>query len=201
MLQIDIEMPERWRDDPPHNTHLQPAEYFGEISTLFCKVEVSFEAICEYMQKHITENGLSEKPRRVFVGGMKARAILLASPFLKWYMDKEMVVADVQQVRVRRQRCFHSFEREVSNARRRGDGDQDKAVLAGLYKLIGSASYGSVLLNKLLNKQVKYVKGKIAASRCVDDLRFRDMCELDDNMFEAGIAKQKIILNLPTQIE
>lgn len=32
------------------------------------------------MQQHVRENGLSEKPRRLLVGGMKARKLLLASP-------------------------------------------------------------------------------------------------------------------------
>jgi hypothetical protein len=44
------------------------------------------------MKQHIKEFNLSTKPRRLLVGGMRAKQILLATPLLKWYLEHGMEV-------------------------------------------------------------------------------------------------------------
>ena len=39
------------------------------------------------MQEHVRRFELSEKPRRLLVGGMQARQMLIAKPLLKWYLE------------------------------------------------------------------------------------------------------------------
>lgn len=62
------------------------------MAPLFCTSDIPFEAIGPYMQQHVRENGLSEKPRRLLVGGMKARKLLPASPLLQWYLQHGLEV-------------------------------------------------------------------------------------------------------------
>lgn len=82
MIEVDICVPDEW---PSHfQSQLQPYDYFEEMAPLFCTSDIPFESIGPHMQQHVRENGWSEKPRRLLVGGMKARKLLLASPWLQW---------------------------------------------------------------------------------------------------------------------
>lgn len=158
-IEVDISVPERWTDDPPNETDLDPATYFGEMCPLFCSTKVPFDIIGEHMQRHARNHGLSEEPRRLLIGGLKAKHLLLASPLLKWYMDHGMVVTDVHQVvEFRKQRCFHSFEVAVTEARREGNADPNKVMLAGLMKLLGNSSYGSMIMDKQKHEVIKYTR-------------------------------------------
>ena len=59
------------------------------------------------MQEYARSRGMSEKPRQLLVGGMKAEHILLSSPLLKWYLTHGMKVRKIDDmVEFQRQRCF-----------------------------------------------------------------------------------------------
>ena len=57
---------------------MTPSQYFEEISPLFCTTEVPYYIIGEHMQEHV-RFGLSQKPRRLLVVGMKAKQLLIAT--------------------------------------------------------------------------------------------------------------------------
>ena len=67
---------------------IKPKDYFADMSPIFCTSEIEYDDFGEHMQKFVSERELSRKPRRLLVGGMKARKILLATPLLKWYLEK-----------------------------------------------------------------------------------------------------------------
>lgn len=56
---------------------------FGEMSPIFCNEEIPFEAVGEYTQNNARKLQFSENPRRLLVGGVRARKIVLATPLLK----------------------------------------------------------------------------------------------------------------------
>lgn len=144
MVEVDIRVPEEFPDDGVER-ELTPKEYFAEMSPIFCNVNIPFESVGEHMKQYAEKMGLSQKPRRQLVGGMKARKILLATPLLKWYLDHGMVVDRVHQVvEFLPQRCFKQFADDVSNARRDGDRHPDLKVMSETMKLLGNASYGYV---------------------------------------------------------
>jgi hypothetical protein len=58
---------------------MTPSQYFEELSPLFCTTEVPYYIIGEQMQEHV-RFGLSQKPRRLLVEGMKAKQLLIATP-------------------------------------------------------------------------------------------------------------------------
>ena len=45
------------------------------------------DIIGQHMADFLESNGLSKKPRKLLVSGMKAEKILIASPLLKWYLE------------------------------------------------------------------------------------------------------------------
>ena len=112
------------------------------------------------MQDHAKRFNLSQKPRKMLVGGLQAEKILLMTPLIKWYISQGMMVTKVHQViEYSRMACFKEFGEEVTKARRDGDRCKAKQIIALLFKLIGNASFGGTLLNKQKHKRFKYLRG------------------------------------------
>ena len=202
MVEVDICVPDQW---PEHFSHpsMSPQQYFEEMSPLFCTTDVPFDVIGPHMQTHIRKFGLSQKPRRLLVGGMKARQILLATPLLKWYLDHGLQVTKIYQViEFKPQRCFYQFVQDVSDARRLGDSDPSKTILADTRKLEGNASYGSTIMDQEKFQSVKYVQGEGEAMMEANLPQFKKLTSLveEDEYYEIEKDKKCLRMNLPIQI-
>ena len=126
MVEVDIQVPE----------HLK--SHFKEMSPIFCTCDVPVSAMGSLMQDHITKYNMSTKPRRLLIGGMKAKKILLLTPLLKWYIDHGLEVTDVYQViEFYPQASFKEFREKVSEARSKGDISPDHLLLGGHYEITG----------------------------------------------------------------
>ena len=202
LVQVDIQVPDSWDDvNFKPDTNLSPYEYFSEMSPLFCNTDVSIDSIGEYMQNYIDKNNLSTKPRRLLVGGMKASGLLLLSPLLKWYIEHGLLVTRIHQiVEYSKSHCFRKFCDSVTNDRRAGDINPDKAILSTLSKLRGNSAFGGTIINKEKHQDVKYVEGFVKSSLLVNNSRFSALTELGDDIFEVELMKKKIIMDNPIQI-
>ena len=171
------------------------------MSPIFCNTDIPFENIGEHMQAHVHANNLSQKSRRLLVGGMKAEKILLATPLLQWYLNHGLKVTRVYQVvEYKKQKCFKDFRDRVSDARRRGDHDPDFEVEAATMKLIGNSGYGSLIMDQTKHQNIKYCQSQHEASLMVNSPHFRKLTELPKDIFEMEMSKKTIQLNLPIQL-
>ena len=155
------------------------------------------------MQEHAIKHNLSEKPRKLLVGGMKAEKMLLATPLLKWYLEHGMLVTKIHQVvEFQPMKCFQNFVKDVTDARRAGDLDPDKSIMADLSKLIGNSGYGSTLLNKLNHTNISYCGSENEACLKANDPKFKALTQLNPDYayYEVESMKKKIILDIPIQI-
>ena len=196
MIECDIEVPERWTGH--FQNKMSPKEYFGEMSPLFCTTSVSLEEISNSMKTYVEDNAMSKKPRKLLVGGMKARKILIATPLLKWYLEHGLVVTDIYKViEYIPSACFKNFQDKVSNARRQGDADPSTSIIADTMKLLGNSGYGSLIMNKERHQNVQYVQGEASAKLHINQAHFKNLTELDHDMFEVELAKKRMKLDLP----
>jgi hypothetical protein len=160
VVECDIRVLDEW---PTYFRHpsMTPYQYFEEISPLLCTTDVPFEIIGDHMQEHVRRSELSEKPRRLLVGGMRARQMLIATPLLKWYLEHEMVITKIYHVvEFIPHRCFRDFVREVGDNRRLGDAHPDKAIIGDTSKLHGNSSYGGIIMDQEKFQSVTYVEGE-----------------------------------------
>lgn len=202
MVECDIRVPDTW---PAHFSHptMTPYEYFSEMSPLFCTSDIPFDAIGSHMQHHAKVFHLSTKPRRLLVGGMRARQLLIATPLLKWYISHGLEITKIYQtVEYTSQRCFQSFVSDVSKARRQGDADPTKAIVADTRKLEGNSAFGSTIMDQEKFQIVKYVRGEGNAMMEINEPRFKKLTTLieDEELFEIERSKKILNLNLPIQI-
>ncbi|KAJ8319270.1 hypothetical protein KUTeg_004361 [Tegillarca granosa] len=191
-LEVDIEVPEKWLTYLSHPT-MSPYQYFQEMSPLFCTTDVPYEVIGEHMQQHVTEHNLSTKPRRLLVGGMRGRNMLLATPLLKWYLQHGMKVTKIHQfVEYLPQACFKRFVSDLSEARWLGDAHPDKSIIADTMKLIGNLGYGSLIMDKTKHKDVVYVQDEGPACLLINQPLFRKMecIDAENQYYEAEMAKK-----------
>ena len=67
------------------------------MSPLFCSTDIPYEAIGSHMQRHVDHYNLNTNPRRLLVGGMKGKQLLIATPLLRCYLNHGMVVTKIYQ--------------------------------------------------------------------------------------------------------
>ena len=77
------------------------------------------------------------RPRRSLIGSYFGKKILLATPLIKWYLEHGLEVTKINQViQYTPVPCFQPFGGAVSDARRAGDVDPNKAIIADTMKLV-----------------------------------------------------------------
>jgi hypothetical protein len=156
MLEVDLAVPQQWQGD--FKPSLPPREYFAEVCPLFGTTDIPFEEIGPHMQEHVRQQQLDlhltkgfdedsftfkePKPRRLLVGVMDAERVLVSTPLLRWYLNHGILLQKIHQViEFKSAPCFAEFCNQVSEARRAGDADPDKAIIADSMKLLGNSGY------------------------------------------------------------
>ena len=188
LVQCDIRVPEHLYD------------YFSEMPPIFKNAQVSREDVGDFMNDYAKRHKLLSQPRRTLISSYFGRNILLTTPLLQWYLQHGLVVDDIQQViEYQPQRCFKAFGETVSDARRKGDLDPSKAILADTFKLLGNSAYGKTITNIAKHTDVSYTDEK-GTQKLVNDSLFRTLTPLTEHVFEVEMAKSKLNWNLPLQI-
>ena len=124
-VEVDIRVPD----------HLK--EKFSEMCPIFKNTEISRDDIGDFMKAYAEEHNIMAQPRHSLIGSMKGEKILLATPLLKWYLEHGLEVTKVHQViEFTPEPCFKPFGDAVSDARRAGDADPSKAIIADTMKLV-----------------------------------------------------------------
>ena len=187
-IECDIHVPEPLR------------EHFSEMCPIFKNTEISRDDIGEFMKVYAEENDIMKRPRRSLIGSMIGEKILLATPLLKWYLEHGLEVTRVYQViEYSPKPCFKPFGDAVSNARRAGDADPSKAIIADTMKLVGNSSYGKTITNKERHRQVKFCDDD-EVPNLINSPFFRELNPIDDDTYEVQSSKKKIKLDLPLQV-
>lgn len=113
-------------------------EYFQEMQPIFKNTEISREDIGDHMQEFAETHNLMTQPPRSLIGSYLGKDVLLTTPLLRWYLEQGLVLDAIHEViQYWPKNCFKKFGEDVSNARRAGDKDPDKAIIADTMKLLG----------------------------------------------------------------
>ena len=172
-------------------------EKFSEFCPIFKNAEVSREDISPLMRDFAEKTKCLSQPRKMLIGSYFAKKIFLITPLVKWYMEQGLVVTKVYEfVEYVPKQCFRGFGESVSEARRAGDRDPDKSVLANLMKLIGNSGYGKCITNLEEHKKVQYLNAS-EVSGAVNDSYFCDLDELDEDFFKVSFNKKSVEFKLP----
>ena len=188
MIECDVRVPE----------HLQ--DHFAEMQPIFKNANVSRDDIVPYMRQYAEENDIMSTPRRMLVGSFHGIKLLLATPLLRWYLAHGLVVDRVYQiVEYSPKPCFQHFGESVSTARRNGDVDPDKSIIADTMKLLGNSAYGKTVTNVDKHRDVRYCT-EVGTSSCINNKRFRQLDVVAEDAYEVTSSKARVTYDLPHHI-
>ena len=131
--------------------------------------------------------------------------MLLFSGLARWYLQHGLVIKEIYElIKYHPRALFRDFGESVSQARREGDVDPDKKILADTSKLIGNSCYGKTIVNKDKHKDVNYIEGHSEASDLISSPRFESLVDLgcldsdsssgedSDGFYEVSLFKNRV---------
>ena len=163
MVECDVRVPDNLRG------------HFAEMQPVFKNTTVTRDDIGSYMRQYAEEHNILTKPRRMLVGSYSGDKILLTTPLLRWYIAHGLVVDHVYQViEYEAKPCFQHFGESVSAARRAGDADPGKAIIADTMKLLGNSGYGKTVTNVDRHRDLQCCT-EVGTSSLINNKRFRQL--------------------------
>ena len=119
---------------------------FEEMCPFFYNKRVPAEAVPEHMKEYLARTGRQRGDGRKLVGALSAERMLVYAPLLRWCVNHGAVVMKVSTtIDYEPGKIFTWFVEQLTEARRTGDVDRSKALLAEVFKLLGNSAYGKLI--------------------------------------------------------
>ncbi|GMF27809.1 unnamed protein product [Phytophthora fragariaefolia] len=183
-LECDIRTPE----------HLKP--YFSEMTAIFKNILIDCgdeSVIGQHMFEYNEERKQSRaKPARKLIGSYFGEETLIYTPLLKWYIAHGLKITKTYSfIKASPHKAFAPFMDAVSNARREGDADKSKTMIAEMMKLVGNSAFGRSGMDMSKHKEVRYESDDKAIKAKIEHFTFHGMEELNDSC-EFTMKKRKL---------
>ena len=119
--------------------------------------------------------------QKKLIGARTANKILLYEPLLKWYIQEGLIVTKCYRtINYIPKKIFAWFVDEVTEARRTGDTDKSKAILAEVFKLLGNSAYGKLIEAVERHTNTAYTKDEKVVDRALRSTWFEDLTEIGE---------------------
>ena len=188
MVECDVSVPKELQDN------------FAEMQPIFKNTTVTSNDIGPFMRDYAEEHDILLAPRRMLVSSYRGDNILLSTPLLQWYLMHVLIVDHVYQfVEYEPKPCFRHIGESVCTARRAGDADPDKAIIADTMKLLGNSGYGKTVTNIDRHWDVNYCT-EVGTSALINNKRFRQLDVVTDDAYEIELNKQVVKYTVPLHI-
>ncbi|KAG3161597.1 hypothetical protein PC128_g20755 [Phytophthora cactorum] len=172
-LECDIRTPDHLKD------------YFSEMTPIFKNVliDCTDESIIGKRMFDYNEARKQSraKPARKLIGSYFGEKILIYTPVLKWYLSHGMEITKTYCfIKASSRKAFAPFMEAVSYARREGDVDKSKAMIAEMMKLVGNSAFGRSDMDMSKHKEVKHESNDKDIKSKIEHFTFHGLEELND---------------------
>ncbi|GMF39675.1 unnamed protein product [Phytophthora fragariaefolia] len=121
------------------------------------------------------------KPARKLIGSYFGENLLIYTPLLKWYLSHGMEITQTYCfIKASSHKAFAPIMEAVSNARREGDVDKSKAMIAEMMKLVGNNAFDRSGMYMSKHKEVKYESNDKAIKNKIEHFTFHGLEEFND---------------------
>ena len=153
------------------------------------------------MKNFMTESGIKLKKRRLLISGTAAKDILLSTPLLRWYLQRGLIVTNIEQVvEFVPTTPFQDFVNDITHHRQIADKVPSKKIIALNRKICGNAAYGSLILDKQKYTRTQNVKGLTKAKFAINQSNFKSLTEVGEDVFQVDTVPRRIRLDIPTYL-
>ena len=119
---------------------------FEEMCPFFYNKNVPASVVPQRMMDFLERTGRKRGDGKKLVGALSAERPLLYAPLLRWYVEHGAKVKAVYRtIDYQAFKVFTWFVEEVTEARRTGDVEKSKKMLADVFRLLGNSGYGKML--------------------------------------------------------
>ena len=171
--------------------------FFEEYPPIFKHVNIKQSDIGDHMQEFCRSNDVFNSEhgtRRLMVSSMFGVDVLIATPLLKWYLEKGLIVTKVYEVvEYRPDRPFQWFSDVVSEARRQAESNPTKSMT---YKLMANSLYGHSLTRKEDYTKVQYLTDD-ETDLAVNQGTFLNLHQVGEEYYEAKFAHRTVLHDRP----
>ena len=186
--EVDIVIPER--------SHPK----FDEMYPFFYNKQVPAKAVPQHMADYLERTGRNRGDGKKLVGALSAERMLVYAPLLLWYVNHGAVITRVYRtIDYKPAKIFPWFVEQVTEARRSGDVDESKALLAEVFKLLGNSAYGKLIEALERQTNVIYTKDEKVVDRALRSAYFSDLEEVGQ-AYELESRKPRVTIRRPFHI-
>lgn len=191
-LECDIKTPDHLKD------------HFAEMPPIFKNIIIDpskRELIGDYMFQYNESRGdmKSKKSRKLISSYFGERQVIYV-PLPIWYLDHGLEITKMYSfIKAKSNTPFKAFMDKVSDARRDGDSDKSKSMIANMMKFVGNSAFGKSCEDKTKHKNIKYASTTNNVMRVIEKPNCIDLTELN-GAFEVSLGKRSIKLNNPIHV-
>ena len=183
--QVDIEVPKK----------LWPV--FEEFCPLFVNKVLPEDAVSNFSLDYLEKTGRTRGKGKKLVGALSAQKMLIYAPLLKWYLEHGLEITKIHlTIKYKPEVVFDWFVEKVTEERRKGDVDRNKALFADMFKLLGNSTYGKFIDNLEDQTNITYTKDEKVVDRTLRSAFFSDMNEIGE-AYELKSRKQRVTIDRP----
>ena len=154
--EVDIEIPEPLR------------QKFEEMCPFFYNKKVPVEAVPQQMLDYLKRTGRNRGDGKKLLRALSAEKLLVLAPLLRWYVDHGAVITAVYRaIDYTPGKVFDWFVEQVTEARRTGDVEKSKVLLAEVFKLLGNSWFGKLIEALERQTNVIYTKDEKVVDRAL----------------------------------
>ena len=173
---------------------------FEEMPPFFFTRQIPEQAVPQHMKDYMERTGRKRGDGKKLVGALSAKKLLLYAPLLRWYVNHGAVITAVYRtIDYKPTKVLKWFVDEVTDARRTGDVDKSKALLADIFKLLGNSSYGKMIEAVERHTCTVYTKDEKLVDRTLRSAFFEDLDEIGE-AYELESRKARVHIKRPFQI-
>ncbi len=186
--EVDIEIPKHlWKK-------------FEEMPPFFFNKVISDELVPTKMREYLEKTKRTRGEGKKLVGALFAQKILFYAPLLRWYVDHGAEITAVYRtIDYKPKKIFPWFVKQVTEARRTGDVDKSKALLADVFKLLGNSAYGKLIEALERQTNVIYTKDEKVVERALRSAYFSDLDEIGE-AYELESRKPRVTITRAFQV-
>jgi len=173
---------------------------FEEMPPIFVNREVPEAAVSKDMLDYLTRTGRKRTTGKKLLGVLEADEILLYTALLQWYIEHGLELQAVYTtIEYQPEKILAWFVNKVTEARRMGDVDTEKVILAEVFKLLGNSGYGKLIEALERQTNVSYTKDEKTVGHALRSAWLEDLTEIGD-AYEITSRKRRVTIHRPFQV-